>query len=52
MFHLHWCLKKSFFMFYRDMLTPVKQKLTRANHAPYVTKAMKKANNEKNSNAA
>ena len=25
------------------MLTPVKQKLTRANHAPYVTKAMKKA---------
>ena len=43
MFHLHWCLKKSFFMFYRDMLTPAKQKLTRANHALYVTKAMKKA---------
>ena len=38
-----WCLKKSFFMFYRDIHSPIKQKLTRANHASYVTKAMRKA---------
>ena len=43
MFHLIWCLKKSFFMFYRDIPKLNKRQVTRANHAPYVTKALRKA---------